>query len=433
MAERVPLLLSGYRLATAALSPLAPLLLHYRLRHGKELPQRLPERWAQTTIARPPGPLIWVHGASVGEIIAAVALIERLVGQGFNVLLTSGTVTSAELASQRMPPSVIHQFVPLDVRRYANRFLGHWRPDLALFMESDLWPNLILAADARGIPLVLVNGRLSENSYRRWRRAPRTIGALLRRFQLCLTQSQEDARRYAALGAAVNITGNLKIDVPPPPASPAALAALQGAAGRRAVVAAASTHAGEEAVLIEVHRQLRGQHPDLLIIVAPRHPLRGAEIAAAAAAGGLRTRLRSRGEPPEADTDLYILDAVGELGALYRVAPIVFMGGSLATHGGQNPIEPAKLGAAILHGPHVWNFAEIYAALDASNGAREVRDAGALAARLQDWLADPAARRKTAMAGQRIVDALGGALERTLTALEPYLRRLKPRGGAGDA
>jgi 3-deoxy-D-manno-octulosonic-acid transferase len=433
MAERLPLPLAAYGLATALLRPVVPLLLDYRLRRGKELRQRLPERWAETKVARPPGPLVWIHGASVGEIIAAMALIERLRRRGFGVLVTSGTVTSAELAAQRMPPTVIHQFVPLDVGHYVDRFLDHWRPDLALFMESDLWPNMILAADARRIPLVLVNGRLSQKSFERWQRLPRSIANLLRRFDLCLAQSQEDARRYAALGAAVNITGNLKIDVPPPPAHPAALAVLQPTAGRRAVIAAASTHAGEEAMLIDMHRQLQRDEPDLLTVVAPRHPERGPEIAAAATVAGLTTRLRSRGETPDADCAFYVLDAVGELGALYRVAPIVFMGGSLVTHGGQNPIEAAKLGAAVLHGPHVWNFAEIYAALDGSNGARLVPDAAALTERVRAWLRDPSARQKTAAAGGRTVDELGGALERTLAALEPYLQPLLPRGGAGHA
>jgi 3-deoxy-D-manno-octulosonic-acid transferase len=199
------------------------------------------------------------------------------------------------------------------------------------------------------------------------------------------------------------------------------------------VIAAASTHAGEEAMLIDMHRQLQRDEPDLLTVVAPRHPERGPEIAAAATVAGLTTRLRSRGETPDADCAFYVLDAVGELGALYRVAPIVFMGGSLVTHGGQNPIEAAKLGAAVLHGPHVWNFAEIYAALDGSNGARLVPDAAALTERVRAWLRDPSARQKTAAAGGRTVDELGGALERTLAALEPYLQPLLPRGGAGHA
>lgn len=434
MAERLPFTLHAYRLLTRAATPLAPLLLSYRLRRGKELRLRLAERWAETTVSRPASPLIWVHGASVGEIIAAVGLIERLNVQGFRILVTSGTVTSAELAAQRMPPAMIHQFVPLDAPRFVGRFLNHWRPDLALFMESDLWPNMILAADARRIPMILVNGRLSEQSFRRWQRVPRTIAALLQRFQLCLAQSQDDARRYATLGAAVNITGNLKIDVAPPPADPAAFGAIEAAIAGRPIIAAASTHPGEEAILIGVHQRLRGQVPNLLTVIAPRHPERGPDIAAAAEAAGLRAPLRSRGQMPDGTGDIYILDTIGELGLLYRLAPIVFMGGSLASHGGQNPIEAAKLGAAILHGPNVWNFAEIYAALDAAHGAREVADPAALTARARDWLTDPAARQKAALAGRRTVDALGGALDRTLAALDPYLQSLLPaRGRSGDA
>ena len=427
-------MLQAYRLLTWAATPLAPLLLGYRLRRGKEQRQRLAERWAETTVPRPESPLIWIHGASVGEINAALGLIERLNARGFRILVTSGTVTSAELAAQRMPKAVIHQFVPLDTPRFVGRFLDHWRPDLALFMESDLWPNMILAADARGIPMILVNGRLSETSFHRWRHLPRTIAALLQRFQLCLVQSQDDARRYAALGASVNITGNLKIDVPPPPFDPSAFGVVESAIGGRPVIAAASTHPGEEAIMIDVHQRLRAQNPTLLTVVAPRHPERGPDIAAAAEAAGLKVLLRSRGQAPDRTSDLYVLDTIGELGLLYRLAPIVFMGGSLASHGGQNPIEAAKLGAAILHGPHVWNFAEIYAALDAAHGARQVGDAAALTARIRDWLLDAAARQKVATAGRRTVDALGGALDRTLSALDPYLPMQPARSQrAGDA
>jgi 3-deoxy-D-manno-octulosonic-acid transferase len=434
VAERLPLTLQAYRLITFLVTPFAPLLLAYRLRRGKELRERLAERRARITLPRPGGPLVWIHGASVGEMIAAVGLIDRLNARGLRLLVTSGTVTSAELAAQRLPHGVVHQFIPLDAPLYVRRFLDHWRPDLALFMESDLWPNLILAADGRHIPLLLINGRLSEQSFRRWRRVPRTIGTLLRRFQLCLAQSQDDARRYAALGASVHITGNLKIDVPPPPVDASALGAVETAVDGRPVIAAASTHPGEEAIMIGVHQRLRAQIPDLLTVLAPRHPERGPDIAAAAAAAGCRPLLRSRGQAFDRSGDIYVLDTIGELGLLYRLAPIVFMGGSLVEHGGQNPIEAAKLGAAILHGPHVWNFAEIYAALDAENGAGQVIDGVALTARIRDWLSDPGARNKAALAGRRTVEALGGALDRTLAALDLHLEPLMPaRGRAGDA
>jgi 3-deoxy-D-manno-octulosonic-acid transferase len=306
---------------------------------------------------------------------------------------------------------------------------------LALFVESDLWPNLIMAAAKRQIPLILVNGRVSERSFRRWRMAPRTIGALLSRFDLCLAQSAEDAARYAGLGAPRYVTtGNLKLDVPAPPADTGNLWALQAAVGPRPVIAATSTHPGEEAVVIDVHRKLKHSFPGLLTILVPRHPERGRGIAEIARVAGLNFALRSNGELPERDTDIYIADTLGELGLIYRIAPIVFVGGSLVGHGGQNPIEAAKLGAAILHGPHVWNFAEIYAALDAAGGAELVTDTGKLTVRIGAWLKDAEARNQVAQTGLRAMDTLAGALERTVSALDPYLMqfRLERPSGSGD-
>jgi 3-deoxy-D-manno-octulosonic-acid transferase len=421
-------------LLTAAASPFAPALILRRLKHGKEHPDRLDERYGRGKSVRPSGPLVWVHCASVGELLAVVPLIERIREKAFTVLCTSGTVTSAKLAEQRLPRGSIHQFVVLDTPRFVRRFLDHWRPDLALFVESDLWPNLILATARRRIPLILVNGRLSESSFARWRRLPGTISALLRCFDLCLAQSTAHAERYRDLGAPrVTITGNLKLDVPEPPADPAKLDALKAAVASRPVIAGASTHAGEETMLIEAHRRLRGSFPRLLTIIAPRHPDRGPGVIEIARAADLKARLRSRGELPDADTDIYIADTLGELGLIYRVAPIVFVGGSLASHGGQNPIEPIKLGAAILHGPHVWNFAEIYGALDKARGAEQVADVGKLAVRVGAWLKDGNERAAMAAAAKDMVLTLGGALERTLVALEPYLMQIRLERRDGNA
>ena len=434
MSERLSPTLCAYRLVTAAAIPLTPLLLSRRLKRGKELGARLGERYGKTAIPRPPGPLVWMHGASVGELTSVFPLIERIRAQQVSVLVTTGTVTSAELAEQRLPPGVIHQFVPLDVPRFVRRFFDHWQPDLVLFVESDLWPNRIIETAARGVPLILINGRLSESSFHRWRLVRGVSASLLRRFDLCLTRTPTDAERYDKLGAprVVN-TGNLKLDVPAPPASAATLAELKAAIGERTVIAAASTHPGEEAIVIDAHRRLRASFPGLLTLVAPRHPERGPGIAEIAAAAGLQAALRSRGQLPHADTDIYVADTVGELGLLYRLTPIVFIGGSLASHGGQNPIEAAKLGAAILHGPHVWNFAEIYQALDDGHGAEQVVDAGKLTVRIGAWLTDPAACTRVSEAARATVDALGGALERTLRALDPYLMQLRIQHRAGDA
>jgi 3-deoxy-D-manno-octulosonic-acid transferase len=424
--DRLPFALGLYQFATGVGTPLASRLLAERLKHGKEHPERLAERRGEASLPRPTGPLIWIHSASVGEMLAVVPLIQRIRAQDFGVLVTSGTVTSAALAERRLPEEVIHQFVPFDAPSFVTRFLDHWQPDLALFVESDLWPNLILTCAARKIPLILVNGRVSERSFKRWRFIPGAIGSILNRFDLCLAQSAVDAQRFSRLGAPrVSLTGNLKLDVPAPPVDRPTLARFNALIGLRAVVAAASTHAGEEAAIIAAHRQLHAKYPTLLTVIAPRHPGRGPGVAEIVKAAGFSVGLRSRGDLPKRDIDVYVADTLGELGLVYRLAPIVFMGGSLATHGGQNPIEPIRLGAAVLHGPHVWNFAEIYATLDSAHGTELVANEAALTARLGAWLADPAARAAVADAAAQTVQKLSGALEHTLAALDPYLLQLR--------
>jgi 3-deoxy-D-manno-octulosonic-acid transferase len=417
-----------------AATPFTALLLERRLRRGKEHRLRLPERRGLSVMARPPGPLVWLHGASIGELISVLPLIDRIHASEVSVLVTSGTVSSGGLAKQRLPRGVIHQFVPLDVPMFVRRFLDHWQPDLALFVESDLWPNIMIETSRRGVPMMLINGRLSENSFRRWRYLPVTIGDLLRRLDLCLARTPADAQRFGDLGAPrVVTTGDLKLDGPAPPADRVKLAALQSAVAGRPIIAAASTHAGEETAMIDAHRRLRTNFLSLLTLIAPRHPERGVGVGDIARAAGLRVRLRSRGELPDATTDVYVADTFGELGLIYRLAPIVFVGGSLVKHGGQNPIEPAKLGAAILHGPHVWNFAEIYAALDQAHGAEPVADASKLTASFGTLLTQAEARSRIADAARTTVEALGGGLERTLKSLDPYLMQLRLRQRADNA
>jgi 3-deoxy-D-manno-octulosonic-acid transferase len=434
MANQLPPSLHFYRGLMALAGPLANLLLRYRLRRGKEHAARIAERRGESVIQRPDGPLVWMHGASVGEILSILPMIERIRSRDISVLVTSGTVASAGLAEERLPRGVIHQFVPLDLPQFVTRFLNHWHPDLALFVESDLWPNLIMSASERDIPLILINGRVSERSFRRWRFAPRMIGAMLSRFDLCLAQSAEDAARYARLGAPRYVTtGNLKLDAPAPPADPEKLQELKAATWMRPVIAATSTHPGEETAIIDAHRRLMHTFPGLLTVLAPRHPERGQGISDIARAAGLKAALRSRGEMPDRATEIYIADTLGELGLVYRIAPIVFIGGSLIGHGGQNPIEAAKLGAAILHGPHVWNFAEIYTALDAAGGADLVTDTGKLTLRIGSWLKDAEARDKVAQTALNAMETLAGALDRTIAALDPYLMEFRLQRRGGDA
>jgi 3-deoxy-D-manno-octulosonic-acid transferase len=434
LANTLPMTLRVYRKLSFAMVPLAPAVIKRRLKLGKEDPERVSERRGMSADIRPSGPLVWIHGASVGEVLAAAALIEKLRALNLRILVTSGTVTSAAIVAKRFPPDVIHQYVPYDSPRYVARFLDHWRPSLALFIESDLWPNLILSSAARRLPMVLINGRMSHRSFPRWRRVSGTISALLGRFDICLAQSQVDAERFSALGSRnVLTTGNLKLDVPAPPADPAKLEKLMAVTRGRPIVLAASTHPGEEELLADAHRTLAGYFPQLLTVIVPRHPNRGELVARTIGATGLNVALRSREELPTAVTDIYVADTMGELGLFYRLAPIVFMGGSLVEHGGQNPIEAVKLGASIVHGPHVFNFTDVYEALDAAGGARRADSPDALMKQLGRLLSDPKAREASLVAAEQVVEQLGGALERTLSALEPYLLQLRLEMGAANA
>src|SRR6478609_1282370 len=287
LANSLPMTLRVYRKLSSAMVPLAPALIKRRLKLGKEDPARVGERRGVSADVRPHGPLVWIHGASVGEVLAAAALVERLRELNLRILLTSGTVTSAAIVAKRFPPEVIHQYVPYDSPRYVTRFLDHWRPSLALFIESDLWPNLILASAARRLPMVLINGRMSQRSFPRWQRMSSAIAALLGRFDVCLAQSELDAERFATLGSRnVVTTGNLKLDVPAPPADNDKLDSLMSMTRGRPIVLAASTHPGEEEILVDTHKTLAGFFPGLLTVIVPRHADRGAAISGMISAAG---------------------------------------------------------------------------------------------------------------------------------------------------
>jgi 3-deoxy-D-manno-octulosonic-acid transferase len=413
-----------YAGAAWALGPAIRILLLLRRARGKEDPARLPERLGRAGLPRPEGPLVWLHGASVGEALSALPLIERLLAgdPARSVLVTTGTVTSARLMAERLPERAFHQFAPVDIPAAVARFLDHWRPDLALWLESELWPNMIAAAVRRSVPMALVNARLSKRSYRRWRCLPGFARSLLGAFRLCLAQSPEDAGRFRALGAPhVESPGNLKYASPPLPADPAALEALRASIGARPLWLAASTHIGEEAIVAEAHRKLRNRHPALLTVIVPRHPERGAAIAAELAAAGLAVARRGADESPTPSTDIYLADTLGELGLFYRLAQISFVGGSLVPHGGQNLLEPAQLGCAVLHGPAVFNFEAIAAAMKAAGATERVHDAGGLAAAVDTLLTDAELRARRAEAASEVAAGEAGVLDRVMAALGPLL------------
>lgn len=419
------LVLTLYRMLTIALTPFAAGILAWRARRGKEDAARLRERLGFAAQPRPKGRLVWLHGASLGESLALLPLIERFIQRGVEVLVTSGTVASAKVLGARLPAGATHQYLPLDAPQFVERFLRHWKPDIVLFAESELWPNIIRAVHARRLPLILVNAAISRRSVERWRRLPGGAARLLNKIDLCLAQNAESAARYLGLGAPrVRVCGNLKFDVSPPPAGAGSLAEFNGAVGARPLWLAASTHAGEEEIVLSAHLALADRIPGLLTVIVPRHQGRGAEIAGIAQAKGLAVTLRSSEGEPKRDTNVYVADTVGELGLFLRAAGVVFMGKSLIAVGGHNPIEPAKLGCAILYGPHVENFADVYAELAAARAAARVTDAESLARALHFLLSDPSQIRKMGRAAADVVTKLSGASQSIMAAVEPYLAQL---------
>jgi 3-deoxy-D-manno-octulosonic-acid transferase len=418
------LLLKAYRALTTLAAPFAPLILAWRLRRGKEEPGRRPERYGLSSAPRSPGFLAWFHAASVGEANAALPVIETIAAErpGVRMLLTTATVTSARLARSRLPRGVLHQYVPLDNPVFVQRFLGHWRPDLAVLVESEIWPNLVLETKARDIPLILINGRMSTSSYKRWRRRPSMSRPLFSAFDLVLAQNEKLAERFAQLGVARTLNvGNLKADAPPPPADLPGRRKLDAAFKDRTVWLAASTHPGEDETVMAAHLKMKAARPDLLTIIVPRHPERGPLIAEQLRAANLKIALRSEDALPGSETDVYVADTIGELGLFYALAPVAFVGGSLAEHGGQNPVEAIKLGAAVLTGPNWQNFRDSYRELLSAGGALEIRDAASLAEAALALLNDGSARRTMTERASATIAAMSGALPRTLAELERYL------------
>lgn len=418
-----------YRFLCWALTPLIHRYLQRRIGRGKEEESRLGERLGAASLPRPAGPLAWIHAASVGESLSVLPLIERLRQErpALSILMTSGTVTSARLMAERLPEGVKHQYVPVDLPQAVRRFFDHWRPDVVFFVESEFWPNLLLGCRHRGIPLVLLNGRMSADSYRSWRRVKPLIRYVLSSFRLSLTQSPEDGDRFAALGApGVASVGNLKQAAFPLPVKEAVLEDHRKLLDGRPRWLAASTHPGEEALAAEVHNRLAAAHPGLITLIVPRHPERGPEIAAALAESGESTALRSAGETISAATSLYIADTLGELGLWYRLSELVFMGGSLAGKGGQNPLEPARLDCAILHGPDMSNFSRISAELTAAGGCLAVESHQHLAETLDRLLTTPDERHGLAAAAHRYAEAEAGVLERFLEMIAPLLDPIAP-------
>ena len=387
-------LLRIYGIATRGLAPLAGYLTQRKLaRHGV-MRTRQRERMGHASLPRPNGELIWLHGASVGESLSAVTLVSRLSKTLPNAefLITSGTATSAKLVEQRLPPRTRHQFAALDAPGPVRSFLKHWRPRVAIFVESELWPVTLRETRRTGARLALVNARLSAKSVESWRKYPKTAQSVMDLFSVFLTQNADMATHLRSMGAdpgRIRPGSNLKAFSDPLPVDKHTLTKLQNALSGRPIWVASSTHRGEEEVVLAAHKQLLQRHPDLCLVLAPRHPERSKEVAQRAEEVGLTIARRSAGEVPHDATQLYLADTLGELGTWYALSPIVFLGGSLQPIGGHNPFEIARANAAVISGPGVQNFAETFAALTSSGGAVLATDAASLTAAVEHWLTDP--------------------------------------------
>jgi 3-deoxy-D-manno-octulosonic-acid transferase len=420
-------MLKIYQILTIILAPLVRIYLVRRMRRGKEDAGRFSERLGVAITARPEGRLIWLHGASVGEANSILPLIKLLSEKYLdaNFLITTGTVTSARFLETRLPPKTIHQYVPVDVLPYVQRFLKHWQPNLAIFVESEIWPNLITQT-AKLCPLVMVNGHISPDSFLRWQKNQPLAQEIFGAFALCLTQSQRDADYIKQLGAScVKYIGNIKYDAPAQEADEAKIKEISRQVGGRPLWVAASTHKHdgvlEEKIVADTHVALKEKYPDILTILVPRHPGRKDEILAALSPMGLNIKVRSQGGLVEGATDIYLADTLGELGIFYRLAKIAFVGGSLVKRGGHNPLEPARLGCAIIAGNYTFNFLDIMNAFVRKDAVVIVNNQQELTGAIINLLADEQKTSRLINAGLEVVQENTGVIEKVMAEIAPYM------------
>lgn len=418
--------LSTYRWAGAVSYPFVGGYVAWRAGRGMEDRSRRRERYGRAALARPEGPLIWVHAAGEGETVAVAALVEHFLSLGVGVVLTTATMPSAEVCRERFGGRVIHQYVPLDLKPAMGRFLEHWSPDLAVFAESEIWPMTILELRARRIPQVLVSGRMSDRAYASWKKRAYIAEALFENFAMVVAQSQKDAERFLALGARpVVVGGNLRTDTAPLPVDELELKRVRDEIGDRERWAAVATRAGEETMAGEVHRLLRNRHPDILTIVVPRDPRRGDALETELTAAGLNVSRRSRRDRITSKTHVLLGDTSCETGLYLRLSDIVFLGNSLAADGGgENPLDAVMLGSAVLVGQNIEYFRDIYQPLIDRGGVRLVRGRDMLAGAVNFLLGNGKACRDIAAAGGAAVEAMRGALPATVRSLEPFVHPL---------
>lgn len=424
--------LRSYRWAGAAAYPFVGGYMAWRASRGAEDGSRRRERYGRTRTERPSGPLIWVHAVNESETLAVSGLIGRILALGLDIVLTTGTLGSARIARERLADRVIHQYAPLDIKPAVSRFLDHWRPDLAIIAESEIWPTTILELGARRVPMVLVNGRMSDRAYENWRKWPLLSEALFENFSLVSAQSDRDAERFSALGARpVLVSGSLKTDIEPPPFDELELRRVLGQIGNRRRWAALCTHAGEEVVAGNVQKLLSGRVKDVLTVIMPRDVRRGDAIETDLTALGLNVARRSRGDKITENTHILLCDRE-ETGLSLRLADIVFFGGSLFGGGGENPIDAVALGAAVLSGPDYTRCADIYEPLVEKGGVRLIKEKEMLAGAVNYLMRNDDARHRIIDSGTKALETMRGALDVTVRGLEPFVHPLVVKAKLGS-
>ncbi len=419
------LALAAYLGATALGEGWATRKIKERESQGKEDPERLHERLGQPDLPRPDGPLAWFHAASVGESLSILELLTQIKAAypDLTLLVTTGTRSSAQILATRLPKTVIHQFVPVDTKSAVSGFLNHWTPDIAIWTESEFWPRLMSQTHGRGIPMLLINGRISDRSMQSWKWLPGMSKSLFDRFATMLVQTEEAATAFRKIGAPsdrLHVTGSLKEGAIPLPYDATERKEMLRQIGTRPVWFAGSTHDGEEEIVLAAHKLITKKRPEALLILAPRHPERSPEIKALMDTRGISCACRSEGQPITNQTEVYLADTLGEMGLWYRIAPVSFVGGSLVSVGGHNPFEPAALGSAILHGPHVHNFETIYERLYEGEAALCVRTERELADEV-DRLLQPDEAAKFAAAAWAVSSDGAGVTDAVLDLMRPYL------------
>ena len=415
-------------LYVVALYLLAPVTVYHLIWRGfrqSDYFQRWNERYAVYG-DEPHAATIWVHAVSVGEVNAAAPLVNALRTRrpDLRILVTSITPTGSARVRALWGDKVEHVYLPYDLPGAVSRFLRHYRPRLALVLETELWPNLLFGCRDHGVPAYIVNARLSERSLRGYRVLRPLLRRALRTLRAVLAQSEGDAARFVSLGAAAETTlvsGNLKYDVAVGAGWPAFATAFAGRIGARPAWIAASTHAEEEAAVIAIHRRLRGRWPELLLLWAPRHPERFKAVAQQAVDAGWRVATRKLTQWPDREDAVFVIDTLGELMPFYGCAQVAFVGGSLQDIGGHNLLEPAAVGTAVVSGPHLRNFADIAGHMRAAGALQVGADVQEIGDRIERLLGDADARAAMVAAAHALVDHGRGALRRTLDRIAPDL------------